>query len=167
MCSCGSPVISMTAAPTISSNDSDVGTTAVWKNAVDDRHICMRPSQNPMRRFNRYSRQLHGIQIVLIMFEAKGFILSDEDMETASHLLRVRILLIRSSSRWEILMLGRLAKIGSMRLALLRAAVIAALTFDSVPDASMISPYLPPSGAVRTTRYRAQPSNWRTISFKP
>jgi hypothetical protein len=54
-----------------------------------------------------------------------------------------------------------------MRLALLRAAVIAALTFDSVPDANMVSSYFPPSGAVRTTRYRAQPSNWRTISFKP
>ena len=77
------------------------------------------------------------------------------------------VLLMRSAIRSESIILWRLAKIGSMRLALLRAAVIAALTFDSVPDASMVSPYFPPSGAVRTTRYRAQPSNWRTISLKP
>ena len=44
------------------SNDSDFGITAVWENAVDDSYIYMRPSQNPMRRSNWYSRQLHGIQ---------------------------------------------------------------------------------------------------------
>ena len=63
---------------------------------------------------------------------------------------------------------GALAKIGSMRLAVLRAAVIAAFTFELGTRCQHDIPgYLPPSGAVRTTRYRAQPSNWRTISLKP
>jgi hypothetical protein len=73
------------------SENGDLGATTIWKNAVDERHIDVRRSQNRMRFFHGSYRAypILRLQRCLESIQNQWFVLNNQDVDTIGHLTPV------------------------------------------------------------------------------